>query len=104
MQALERAKEIRRARSELKRLIRAGRLSAIEVILDCPAEACRWPVAELLASQRNWGDARSRKFLSRNGISEAKGVGELTERQRRLLAEELRRSVETESELFRPDD
>jgi len=34
MQALERANEIRRARSELKRLIRAGRLSAIEVILD----------------------------------------------------------------------
>ena len=60
-------------------------------------------MAELLASQRNWGGARSRKFLSRNGISEAKRVGELTERQRRLLADQLRRSDDAESGAFRPD-
>lgn len=101
--ALERANAIRRARSDLKRRIRAGQLSATEVILECPAEASRWPVAELLGSQRNWGTAKTLKFLSRNGISEVKRVGELTERQRRLLAEELRRCAQADSKLFRPD-
>ena len=47
--ALERANEIRRARAQLKRRIGAGHLSAAEVIVDCPVEARRWPVAELLA-------------------------------------------------------
>ena len=89
--ALKRANEIRRARAILKRRIGAGHLSAAEVILDCPVEASRWPVAELLASQRHWGSAKCRKFLARNRISEAKPVGELTERQRHLLAAQLER-------------
>jgi len=59
------------------------------VILDCPPEAQRWPVAGLLACQRHWGTATSSKFLTRNQISEAKRIGELTERQRRLLASQL---------------
>ena len=99
--ALEHANAIRRARSELRRRIAAGELSATEVILNCPVEASRWPVAELLASQCNWGSAKSRKFLARHGISEAKPVGQLTERQRRLLAEQLRRCDDVESGSFR---
>ncbi len=101
--ALERANAIRRARSELKRRIGAGELSATEIILDCPVEASRWPLAQLLASQRNWGSAKSREFLYRNGISEVKRVGDLTDRQRRLLAEELRRYAQAECEVFRRD-
>jgi hypothetical protein len=87
--ALDRANEIRRVRSQLKRRISAGQLSAIEVILACPVEVETWPLAELLACQRTWGPARARKFLARTGISEIKPLGELTVRQRRLLADEL---------------
>ncbi|MFZ0376740.1 MAG: hypothetical protein WCD11_03730 [Solirubrobacteraceae bacterium] len=87
--ALERANEIRRARAQLKRRIGAGHLSAAEVILDCPVEARSWPVAELLASQRQWGRAKCSKFLARNRISEVKPIEGLTERQRRLLAAQL---------------
>ena len=87
--ALERANEIRRARAQLKRRIGARDLSAAEVILDCPVEAGRWPVAELLASQRHWGSVKCSKFLAQNRISEVKPIGELTERQRRLLAAQL---------------
>jgi hypothetical protein len=88
--ALERANAIRRARAQLKRRISAGQLSAAEVILDPPVEAGRWPVAELLASQRHWGGAKCSKFLAHNRISEIKPVGDLTERQRRLLAAQLK--------------
>lgn len=90
LQALERANEIRRARAQLKRRIGAGHLSAAEVIVDCPVEARRWPVAQLLASQRHWGAAKCSKFLAHNRISEVKPIGELTERQRHLLAAQLR--------------
>ena len=90
LQPLERANETRRARAQLKRRIGAGQLSAAQVILDCPPpEAQRWPVAALLACQRHWGSRTCSKFLARNQISEAKRIGELTERQRRLLVAQL---------------
>jgi hypothetical protein len=40
-------------------------------------------------SQRRWGRTRCRKFLERNGVSEIKAIGSLTERQRHVLAEQL---------------
>lgn len=89
LRALERANEVRLARAELKRKIAEGRTSAAEVILDCPWEASSWGVGDLLMSQRRWGSTRCRKFLSRNHISEVKQVGSLTERQRRMLADQL---------------
>jgi len=92
LQALVRANEVRLARAELKRRIAEGQVSAAEVILSCPWEAARWTVSDLLMSQRRWGTARCRKFLNRAQIGEMKEVGKLTERQRRLLAQELRHS------------
>lgn len=89
LRALEHANAIRLARAELKRRIAEGQVSAAEVILECPAAAQRWTISELLLSQRRWGSTRCRKFLERNGVSEIKPIGALTERQRRLLAEEL---------------
>ena len=86
MQALKRANRIRLARAELKRQVAVGEITAGEVILACPPEAVSMPLAELLLSQRRWGDARCRKFLDTNGISETKLLGSLTERQRQALA------------------
>ena len=100
--ALARANEIRRARAQLKRQISAGQLSAAEVILDCPQEASNWPVAELLASQPHWGSAKCSKFLARNRIRQIKAIAELTERQRRLLAAQLKQRSQARSELVRP--
>jgi hypothetical protein len=90
LRALEHANAIRLARAELKRRIADGETSAAEVILDCPDTVRKWTVAELLMSQRRWGGTRCRKFLERNGVSEIKQIGALTERQRLLLAEQLR--------------
>lgn len=90
LRALEHANAIRLARAELKRRIAEGEVSAADVILECPDAANRWTVSELLLAQRRWGSTRCRKFLERNGVSEIKLIGSLTERQRRLLAEQLR--------------
>ena len=89
LRALERANEVRLARAELKRRIAEKQVSAAEIILRCPWEANSWAVSELLLSQRRWGRSRCRKFLGRNHISEVKTIGALTERQRRMLAEQL---------------
>ena len=95
LRALERANEVRLARAELKRRIAGGYISAARVILDCPWEASSWSICELLMSQRRWGRTRCRKFLTHNQISEIKVVGQLTERQRRLLAAQLDECEET---------
>ena len=85
-QALQLVNGVRRARSLLKARVADGQLAAGEVILNPPSEAASMPVAQLLASQRGWGKARSRAFLAQVAVREDKSIGSLTERQRRAVA------------------
>jgi len=87
MRALERANQVRLARAELKRRVALNEICAAEVIRDCPWEAESMAVADLLTSQRRWGQTRARKFLAQVPMSEKKTIGSMTERQRRTLAE-----------------
>jgi hypothetical protein len=89
MRALERANEVRLKRAWLKRQVADGAITAAAVILELPDEARNWSVGELLKSQRRWGSIRSHKLLAGLHISEKRPIGELTERQRRLIAERL---------------
>ena len=86
MRALERANKVRLARAELKRRVAIGELHVAEVILECPWEAQSMAVADLLMSQRRWGQMRCRKFLAQIPMSEKKTIGSMTERQRHTLA------------------
>jgi hypothetical protein len=86
MRALERANEVRLARADLKRRVATGEINVGDVILECPWEAESMAVADLLMSQRRWGQTRCRKFLSQIPMSEKKTIGSMTERQRRTLA------------------
>jgi hypothetical protein len=86
MRALERANQVRLARAELKRRVATGELEVSDVILECPWEAQSMAVADLLMSQRRWGQTRCRKFLAQIPMSEKKTIGSMTERQRRTLA------------------
>jgi hypothetical protein len=86
MRALERANKVRLARADLKRRVAIGDLHVAEVILECPWEAQSMAVADLLMSQRRWGQTRCRKFLSQVPMSEKKTIGSMTERQRHTLA------------------
>jgi hypothetical protein len=85
MRALQRANEVRLARAELKRRIATGDSHVAEVLLQCPWEAASMPVADLLTSQRRWGQTRCRKFLAQVPMPEKKTVGSLTDRQRQTL-------------------
>ena len=85
MLALERANKVRLARAELKRKIATGELDVVEVLLDCPWEAESMAVADLLMSQRRWGQTRCRRFLSQLQMSEKKTIGSMTDRQRQTL-------------------
>jgi hypothetical protein len=86
MRALERANKVRLARAELKRRVALGELDVAAVILECPWEAQSMAVADLLMSQRRWGQTRCRKFLAQISMSEQKTVGSMTDRQRGTLA------------------
>ncbi len=90
MRALERANQVRLARAELKRRIATGEIDIAEVLLDCPWEADSMAVADLLMSQRRWGQTRCRKFLSQLPMSEKKTIGSMTDRQRQTLVAMLR--------------
>ncbi len=95
LRALERANKVRLARADLKRRVAAGETSVAEVVLQCPWEAQSMAVADLLTSQRRWGESRCRKFLAQIPMSEAKTVGTMTDRQRRTLAAMLTRERPT---------
>jgi hypothetical protein len=86
MRALARANEVRLARAELKRKVAAEEVEVAEVIMRCPWEARSMAVADLLMSQRRWGQTRCRRFLVQLPMSEKKTVGSMTDRQRRTLA------------------
>jgi hypothetical protein len=86
MRALARANEVRLARAELKRKVAEDEIDAASVILECPWEAHSMAVADLLTSQRRWGQTRCRRFLAQVPMSEKKTVGSMTERQRQTLA------------------
>jgi hypothetical protein len=89
MEALAHANRVRLARAALKRSIAAGKVSAPDVIRECPWETESMSLAELLTSQRRWGRTRARKFLLALALSENKRLGTLTQRQRQLLSSEL---------------
>jgi hypothetical protein len=86
MRALERANEVRLARADLKRRVALGEVSVADVILQCPSEAQSMAVADLLMSQRRWGQTRCRKLLAQVPMSEKKTIGSMTDRQRQTLA------------------
>ncbi|MGI8727565.1 MAG: hypothetical protein ACR2K6_07800 [Solirubrobacterales bacterium] len=86
IRALEHANRVRLARAELKRSIGRGDTSAADIVRLCPWEAQTMSVSELLRSQRRWGRARTRKFLSPLALNENRRLDRLTSRQRELLA------------------
>ena len=66
-----------------------GRVSAADVILFHPREVEGMPVADVLTSQRHWGETRCRRLLVAAGVKESKPIGSMTERQRLMLSARL---------------
>jgi hypothetical protein len=93
MRAFGLANRVRSARSDLKTRIAAGEVSAAEMILTCPPELSSMSIAELLASQRGWGEVRSRALLAQVALREDTSIGSLTDRQRQAVASQLARHL-----------
>lgn len=89
MEALQKAHRIRLARAEMRHDVAEGRTTVAEVVADVPPHAETMMLCDLLALQHRWGKARVRRFCVRVSISEARTLGALTERQRRVVAEAL---------------
>lgn len=92
MEALAHGNRIRLKRAAVRRDIGAGRLSAIEVLeSEIPLELEGWTLGKFLRAMKHWGPTRVERFLDSCSLPEKRTLGALTERQRRLLALELRR-------------
>lgn len=102
MRALEQANRVRLARARLKREVADGSRSAAWVIAQCPWEAERMSLGELLMSQRRWGRSRCRRLLIPLELGENKSLGSLTSRQRTLLERTLTERVPSRHPVERP--
>lgn len=96
LQALAKGNKVRKARSQLKRQVHAGRPTVSTVILTAPevlagsAHRKGVSVAEVLTWQRRWGQARAEKFLRRLSISNTVELHSLSTARRKLVAEALK--------------
>jgi hypothetical protein len=92
MAALKRANEIRTARAQLKRDVKAGKVQARDVLLEPPEWAGSMKVFDLLIAVPKYGRVRVNKILQLARVSPSKTLGGLSRRQRSDVASMLRRS------------
>ncbi len=85
--ALKSANEVRSKRAHLKRVMTRDR--AVLTVKRPPAYALTMTVHALLISVPGFGPVRTNRIMVALGISHRKTLGGLSERQRRVLAQEL---------------
>src|SRR5690242_12556726 len=88
--ALQEANRVRLLRAELRRDIEARRVHAADYLLDPPEFIDAMPVDKLLTAMPRWGDTRVGKLLAPLHVSPNRPIGEITERQRKLIADAIR--------------
>jgi len=91
MDALERANKIRTARAQLKRDLKAGKVSIHKLLLDPPSYLETAKVFDMLLAVPKYGRVKANKVLVQCRISPSKTIGGLSERQRTELVSLLRR-------------
>ena len=91
MDALKRANDIRTRRAQLKRDLKAGRVSIHQLLLDVPEYLETAKVFDLLLAVPKYGRVKVNRILTQCRISPSKTIGGLSERQRNELVSFLRR-------------
>lgn len=91
MDALKRANGIRTARAKLKKDLKAGRVSILDLLESPPEYILTAKVFDLLLAVPKYGRVKANRVLNRCRISPAKTVGGLSERQRKEMISLLRR-------------
>ena len=84
-EALENANRIRSARAELKRDIKAGRRSVVQLVGAPPEFIDSMRIFDLLLAAPKVGRVKANRWLSRARVSPSKTLGGLSERQRMEL-------------------
>jgi hypothetical protein len=91
MDALARANQIRVKRAQLKRDLKAGRLSIHSLLLNPPEYVETAKVFDMLLAVPKYGRVKVNKILAHCRIAPSKTVGGLSERQRGELVSLLHR-------------
>ena len=91
MDALERANEVRIKRAQLKRDLKAGRVSIHSLLLDPPEYVETAKVFDMLLAAPKYGRVKVNKVLAHCRIAPSKTIGGLSERQRSELVSLLSR-------------
>src|SRR4051812_8010751 len=91
MDALQRANEIRTRRAQLKRDLKAGRVSIHTLLTNPPEYVETAKVFDMLLAVPKYGRVKVNKILGTCRISPPKPIGGLSERQRTELVSMLRR-------------
>ena len=91
MEALQRANDVRSARAQLKRDLKAGRQPIHELLLEPPDYLETAKVFDLLLAVPKYGRVKVNKILSQCRVSPSKTIGGLSQRQRGELVELMRR-------------
>jgi hypothetical protein len=91
MRALQRANEIRSARAQLKRDLKAGKIQVEKLLLDPPDYVLSAKAFDMILAVPKYGRVKANKILTQCRISPSKTIGGLSERQREELVHMLRR-------------
>ena len=91
MDALQRANQIRTRRAQLKRDLKAGRVSIHDLLRNPPEYLETAKVFDMLLAVPKYGRVKVNKILTTSRISPSKTIGGLSERQRNELVSMLRR-------------
>jgi len=91
MDALQQANLIRTRRAQLKRDLKASRMSIHKLLLEPPEYVHTAKVFDMLLAVPKYGRVKVNKILAQCRISPSKTIGGLSERQRAELVSMLRR-------------
>ena len=91
MEALKRANDIRVRRAQLKKDLKASRVSIQALLLDPPDYVQTAKVFDMLLAVPKYGRVKVNKVLVQCRISPSKTIGGLSQRQRTELVSMLRR-------------
>jgi hypothetical protein len=91
MRALKRANQIRTARAQLKRDLKAGKVKVEKLLIDPPDYVLSAKAFDMILAVPKYGRVKANKILTQCRISPSKTIGGLSERQRAELVHMLRR-------------
>lgn len=91
LDALETANQIRTSRAQLKRDLKAGRVSPFDILSDPPEWTETMKAFDLILAVPKYGRTKVNKIFQQCRMSPAKTIGGMSERQRGELISMLRR-------------